>query len=116
MCNAFAITKINKDNATAESIRNEFVLKAICKVRARPEGTVNSNIPTGEVELLASAIEILNSSLTPPFMLDDDSISEMIRLEYRFMDLRRPMMQNNLRLRYRVAKVLSDFLDENGFI
>jgi aspartyl-tRNA synthetase len=102
--------------ATAESIRNEFVLKVVCKVRARPEGTVNLNIPTGEVEMLASVIEILNPSLTPPFMLDDDSISEMIRLEYRFMDLRRPMMQNNLRLRYRVAKVLRDFLDENGFM
>ena len=102
--------------ATAESIRNEFVLKVVCKVRARPEGTVNLNIPTGEVEMLASTIEILNPSLTPPFMLDDDSISEMIRLEYRFMDLRRPMMQNNLRLRYRVAKVLRDFLDENGFM
>ena len=100
----------------AESIRNEFVLKVVCKVRARPEGTVNLNIPTGEVEMLASTIEILNPSLTPPFMLDDDSISEMIRLEYRFMDLRRPMMQNNLRLRYRVAKVLRDFLDENGFM
>ena len=86
------------------------------KVRARPEGTVNLNIPTGEVEMLASTIEILNPSLTPPFMLDDDSISEMIRLEYRFMDLRRPMMQSNLRLRYRVAKVLRDFLDENGFM
>ncbi|MEY3955339.1 MAG: aspartyl-tRNA synthetase, partial [Pseudomonadota bacterium] len=102
--------------AIAESIRNEFVLKVVCKVRARPEGTVNLNIPTGEVEMLASVIEILNPSLTPPFMLDDDSISEMIRLEYRFMDLRRPMMQNNLRLRYRVAKVLRDFLDENGFM
>ena len=102
--------------AIAESIRNEFVLKVVCKVRARPEGTVNLNIPTGEVEMLASTIEILNPSLTPPFMLDDDSISEMIRLEYRFMDLRRPMMQNNLRLRYRVAKVLRDFLDENGFM
>jgi aspartyl-tRNA synthetase len=102
--------------ATAESIRNEFVLKVVCQVRARPEGTVNLNLPTGEVEMLASTIEILNPSLTPPFMLDDDSISEMIRLEYRFMDLRRPMMQNNLRLRYRVAKVLRDFLDENGFM
>jgi aspartyl-tRNA synthetase len=102
--------------STAESIRNEFVLKVVCKVRARPEGTINLNIPTGEVEMLASTIEILNPSLTPPFILDDDSISEMIRLEYRFMDLRRPMMQNNLRLRYRVAKVLRDFLDENGFM
>ena len=86
----------------AESIRNEFVLKVVCKVIARPDGTVNLNMPTGEVEMVASTIEILNPSLTPPFMLDDDSISEMIRLEYRFMDLRRPMMQNNLRLRYRL--------------
>lgn len=100
----------------AESIRNEFVLKVVCKVIARPDGTVNLNMPTGEVEMVASTIEILNPSLTPPFMLDDDSISEMTRLEYRFMDLRRPMMQNNLRLRYRVAKVLRDFLDENGFM
>jgi aspartyl-tRNA synthetase len=102
--------------ALAETVRNEFVLKVICKVRARPEGTVNANIPTGEVEMLASEIEILNPSLTPPFMLDDDNLSEMVRLEHRYIDLRRPAMQKNLMLRYRVAKTLRDHLDSNGFI
>ena len=100
----------------AESVRNEFVLKIVCKVRPRPEGTVNLNIPTGEVEMLASEIEILNPSLTPPFMLDDDNLSEMVRLEHRYIDLRRPAMQKNLMLRYRVAKVLRDQLDSQGFI
>jgi aspartyl-tRNA synthetase len=102
--------------AAAESVRNEFVLKVVCKVRARPEGTVNPNIPTGEVEMLASEIEILNPSLTPPFMLDDDNLTETVRLEHRYIDLRRPAMQKNLMLRYKVAKNLRDYLDENGFI
>jgi len=102
--------------ANAESVRNEFVLKVVCKVRARPEGTVNPNIPTGEVEMLASEIEILNPSLTPPFMLDDDNLSETVRLEHRYIDLRRPVMQKNMMLRYRVSKTLRDFLDVNGFI
>jgi aspartyl-tRNA synthetase len=102
--------------ALAETVRNEFVLKVVCKVRARPEGTVNANIPTGEVEMLASEIEILNPSLTPPFMLDDENLSEMVRLEHRYIDLRRPAMQKNLMLRYRVAKTLRDYLDSNGFI
>lgn len=102
--------------AIAESVRNEFVLKIVCKVRPRPEGTVNPNIPTGEVEMLASEIEILNPSLTPPFMLDDDNLSEMVRLEHRYLDLRRPVMQQNMMLRYRVSKVIRDYLDENGFI
>lgn len=100
----------------AETVRSEFVLKVVCKVRARPEGTVNPNIPTGEVEMLATEIEILNPSLTPPFMLDDDNLSEMVRLEHRYIDLRRPAMQKNLMLRYRVAKTLRDHLDSNGFI
>jgi len=100
----------------AETVRNEFVLKVVCKVRARPEGTVNANIPTGEVEMLASEIEILNPSLTPPFMLDDDTLTETVRLEHRYIDLRRPAMQKNLMLRYRVAKTLRDYLDVNGFI
>lgn len=100
----------------AETVRNEFVLKVVCKVRARPEGTVNPNIPTGEVEMLASEIEILNPSLTPPFMLDDDNLSEMVRLEHRYVDLRRPVMQKNLMLRYRVTKNLRDYLDDAGFI
>ena len=100
----------------AETVRSEFVLKVVCKVRARPEGTVNTNIPTGEVEMLATEIEILNPSLTPPFMLDDDNLSEMVRLEHRYIDLRRPAMQKNMMLRYRVAKTLRDHLDSNGFI
>jgi len=100
----------------AESVRNEFVLKIVCKVRARPEGTVNANIPTGEVEMLASEIEILNASLTPPFMLDDENLTETVRLQHRYIDLRRPAMQKNLMLRYRVAKTLRDYLDTNGFI
>ncbi|MDC0423490.1 aspartate--tRNA ligase [Methylophilaceae bacterium] len=101
---------------TAESIRNEFVLKVKCKVRPRPEGTVNKNLPTGEVEMLASEIEILNASLTPPFMLDDDSITESIRLEHRFIDLRRDEMQSNLQLRYNISKNIRQFLDEEEFI
>jgi aspartyl-tRNA synthetase len=102
--------------AAAETVRNEFVLKVVCKVRARPEGTVNTNIPTGEVEMLATEIEILNPSLTPPFMLDDDTLTETVRLEHRYIDLRRPAMQKNMMLRYKVAKNLRDYLDENGFI
>ncbi len=102
--------------AIAESVRNEYVLKIVCKVRARPEGTVNANIPTGEVEMLATEIEILNASLTPPFMLDDENLTETVRLEHRYIDLRRPAMQKNMMLRYRVAKTLRDYLDVNGFI
>ncbi len=101
---------------TAEEVRNEFVLKVICKVRPRPKGTVNPNLPTGEVEMLASEIEILNPSLTPPFMLDDENLTETVRLEHRYIDLRRPAMQKNLMLRYKVAKNLRDYLDDNGFI
>jgi len=102
--------------AIAETVRNEFVLKVVCKVRARPEGTVNPNLPTGEVEMLATEIEVLNASLTPPFMLDDENLTETVRLEHRYIDLRRPTMQKNLMLRYRVAKTLRDYLDTNGFI
>jgi aspartyl-tRNA synthetase len=102
--------------ALAESVRNEYVLKIVCKVRARPEGTVNPNIPTGEVEMLATEIEILNASLTPPFMLDDENLTETVRLQHRYIDLRRPAMQKNMMLRYRVAKTLRDHLDSNGFI
>ena len=100
----------------AESVRSEYVLKVSCKVRARPEGTVNSNIATGEVEMLATEIEILNASLTPPFMLDDENLTETVRLQHRYIDLRRPAMQKNMMLRYRVAKTLRDYLDVNGFI
>ena len=81
---------------TAETLRNEFVVRVTGKVRARPEGTVNPNLVSGEVEVLAGEIEILNPSLTPPFLMDDDNLSEKVRLEYRFLDLRRPQMQKNL--------------------
>ena len=102
--------------ATAETIRNEFVLKIVGRVRARPEGTENANLPTGQIEVIAEEIEILNPSLTPPFQLDDENLSENIRLTYRYLDLRRPPMQANMRLRYKVAKAMRDYLDTHGFI
>ena len=101
---------------TAEKLRNEFVVRVTGKVRERPAGTVNANLVSGEVEVLASEIEILNPSLTPPFMMDDDGLSENVRLEYRFLDLRRLQMQKNLKLRYKVAMAVRVFLDKHGFI
>ena len=101
---------------TAEHLRNEFVLKVTGKVRERPQGTVNPNLVSGEVEVLAGEIEILNPSLTPPFLMDDDTLSETVRLEYRFLDLRRLQMQKNLRLRYKTAMAVRNFLDKHGFI
>ncbi|MFI4922416.1 MAG: amino acid--tRNA ligase-related protein, partial [Burkholderiales bacterium] len=100
----------------AEKIRNEFVLKVTGKVRHRPEGTVNPDLISGEVEVLAHDIEILNSSLTPPFQLDDDNLSETTRLTHRVIDLRRPQMQANLNLRYKVAMEVRKFLDAHGFL
>ena len=100
----------------ADSLRNEFVIRVMGTVRNRPEGTVNPNLVSGEVEVLAQQIEVLNPSLTPPFMMDDDTLSENVRLEYRFLDLRRPEMQRNLRLRYRTAMAVRKFLDRYGFI
>ena len=87
--------------AIAEDVRNEFVLKVTGKVRRRPAGTENSNIRTGEIEMLCHELEILNASVTPPFQLDDDNLSETTRLTHRVLDLRRPQMQKNLMLRYR---------------
>ncbi|HEY0338496.1 MAG TPA: aspartate--tRNA ligase [Burkholderiales bacterium] len=102
--------------ATADKLRNEFVLKVVGRVRERPQGTVNPNLVSGEIEVLASEIEILNPALTPPFQMDDEHLSETVRLEYRFLDLRRPQMQKNLRLRYRAAMAVRRFLDREGFI
>jgi aspartyl-tRNA synthetase len=102
--------------ATADKLRNEYVLKIVGRVRERPNGTVNPNLVSGEVEVLASEIEILNASLSPPFQIDDEHLSETVRLEYRFLDLRRPQMQKNLRLRYRTAMAVRKFLDREGFI
>ncbi len=101
---------------TAEKLRNEFVVRVTGRVRERPPGTVNANLISGEVEVLAAEIEILNPSLTPPFMMDDDGLSENVRLEYRFLDLRRLQMQKNLKLRYKVAMAVRVFLDKHGFI
>ncbi|MGB9151135.1 MAG: aspartate--tRNA ligase, partial [Burkholderiales bacterium] len=102
--------------AVGEQVRNEFVLKVTGKVRPRPEGTVNKNLVSGEIEVLAKEIEILNPSLTPPFQLDDENLSETTRLTHRVVDLRRPQMQHNLKLRYKVAMETRKFLDAKGFI
>ncbi len=100
----------------AEDVRSEFVLKIEGLVRPRPAGTENPNMPTGMVEMLTRKLEVLNPSLTPPFQIDDDTINENIRLQYRYLDLRREPMQKNLRLRYRVSKLMRDYLDAHGFM
>ena len=102
--------------ATAERIRNEFVLKITGMVRRRPEGTANPNLTSGEIEVLAQDIEILNHAATPPFQLDEDNLSENVRLTHRVIDLRRPQMQKNMMLRYKVAMAFRRFLDAQGFI
>jgi len=102
--------------ALAERVRNEYVLKVTGKVRRRPDGTVNPDLRSGEVELVVHEVEILNPSATPPFQLDDENLSETVRLEHRVLDLRRPAMQRNLRLRHRAASAARRFLDEQGFI
>ncbi|WIT10078.1 aspartate--tRNA ligase [Paucibacter sediminis] len=100
----------------AEDVRNEFCLKIVGKVRARPAGTENANLTSGKIEILCHELEVLNPSVTPPFQLDDENLSETTRLTHRVLDLRRPYMQNNLMLRYRVAMEARKFLDEHGFI
>ena len=100
----------------ADSVRNEFVIEVEGVVRERPAGTTNAGLRSGAIEVLAGRIEVLNPSLTPPFQIDDDNLSETVRLEYRFLDLRRPAMQRNLRLRYRVAMAVRRYLDAEGFI
>ena len=101
---------------TAEGVRNEFCIQVKGLVRARPEGTVNDNLKSGKIEVLCHEMTVLNPSVTPPFQLDDDNLSETTRLTHRVLDLRRPYMQNNLMLRYRVAMETRKFLDANGFI
>ncbi len=101
---------------TAEGVRNEFCLKVVGLVRARPAGTENANLVSGKVEVLCHALEVLNPSVTPPFQIDDDNLSETTRLTHRVLDLRRPAMQKNLMLRYRVAMEVRKYLDEQGFV
>ncbi|MFN3296830.1 aspartate--tRNA ligase [Caldimonas sp.] len=100
----------------AEGVRNEFCLKVVGKVRARPAGTENANLTSGKVEVLCLELEVLNPSVTPPFQIDDENLSETTRLTHRVLDLRRPYMQKNLMLRYKVAMEVRKFLDANGFI
>ncbi len=100
----------------AEGVRNEYCLKVVGLVRARPAGTENANLVSGKIEVLAHEVEVLNPSVTPAFQLDDDNLSETVRLTHRVLDLRRPQMQKNLMLRYRVAIEVRKFLDEQGFI
>jgi aspartyl-tRNA synthetase len=100
----------------AEDIRNEFCVQIKGLVRARPAGTTNDSIKSGKIEILCHELVVLNPSVTPPFQLDDDNLSETTRLTHRVLDLRRPYMQNNLMLRYRVAMTVRNYLDQNGFI
>ena len=100
----------------AEDVRNEYCVQITGLVRARPDGTTNDNLKSGKIELLCHELKVLNPSVTPPFQLDDDNLSETTRLTHRVLDLRRSYMQNNLMLRYRVAMEVRKFLDANGFI
>jgi aspartyl-tRNA synthetase len=102
--------------AAAERLRSEYVVQITGLVRARPEGTVNANLPTGRIEVLGRSIEVLNKAETPPFQLDDDTVGEETRLKYRYVDLRRPLMQKNLRLRHDVIRRIRNKMDELGFI
>ena len=105
-----------KSFALADSVRNEYVLRAKGKVRPRPEGTVNPDMPTGEVEVLGKELVILNAAKTPPFQLDAHSdAGEDVRLRYRYMDLRRPEMQHRMQARARITSVVRSFLEESGF-
>jgi len=100
----------------AEQIRNEYVLQVKGQVRLRPEGTQNRELTTGMIEVLATDLIVLNESETPPFQIDDEDVNEESRLRYRYIDLRRSVMQNNMRMRVNVVNVLRHFLDDNGFM
>lgn len=102
--------------AIADSVRNEYVVRITGRVRHRPEGSVNPELPTGAVEVLGHSIEVLNKANTPPFQLDDEHVQDDVRLRYRYIDLRRPQMQHNIRLRSQVCKSLRNFLDKQGFL
>jgi aspartyl-tRNA synthetase len=97
-------------------LRNEFCIQVTGLVRARPDGTQNDNLKSGNIEVLCHGLVVLNPSVTPPFQLDEENLSETTRLTHRVLDLRRPYMQNNLILRYRVSMEVRKFLDANGFI
>ncbi|MFA5628952.1 MAG: aspartate--tRNA ligase [Dehalococcoidales bacterium] len=101
----------------ANSLRNEYVIQITGQVSLRPEGTINPNLPTGEIEILADSVKILNPSKTPPFYINEDiDIDENLRLKYRYLDIRRERMKNNIVLRHRVTKMMRDFMDNRGFL
>jgi aspartyl-tRNA synthetase len=101
---------------TAEEVRNEFCVQVVGLVRARPEGTTNDGLKSGKIEVLCHELNVLNPSVTPPFQMDDENLSETTRLTHRVMDLRRPHMQRNMMLRYKTAIQVRNFLDKEGFI
>ncbi len=113
---------VDEDNtpdahANASNARNEYVLQVKGLVRLRPEGTANTELATGDIEVVASEIEILNASKTPPFYINkEDTIDEVVRMKYRYLDLRRPAMQKNIILRHKVIKFIRDYLDEQSFV
>jgi len=102
--------------AIADAVRNEYVIQISGRVRRRPEGTVNPDLPTGEVEVLGHSIKILNKALTPPFQLDEEHVNDDVRLRFRYIDLRRQEMQRNIRLRSTISRLLRNYLDERGFL
>jgi len=102
--------------AIAEQVRNEYVLKVSGRVRARPAGPTNDDPPTGQIEVLAKVLSVLNAAETPPFQLDDEDVQEETRMRYRYVDLRRPEMQQRMRLRSAVTQKLRGFLDASGFL
>ena len=102
--------------AVAETLRNEYVVRVTGRVRRRPEGTLNPNLPTGEVEVLGYTLELLNRARTPPFQLDDENVQDDIRLRYRYVDLRREDMQENIKLRSRATRAIRAYLDGRGFL
>jgi aspartyl-tRNA synthetase len=102
--------------ATAEQVRGEFVLQVEGRVRPRPQGTVNPDMVTGKIEVLGHSLTVLNSAETPPFQLDEEDVNEETRLRYRYVDLRRPFMQQRLIMRSRITRAIREFLDEQGFI
>ena len=101
---------------TADRVRNEYVLRMLGRVRRRQEGAENPNMATGEIEVLGSELEVLNRAQTPPFRLDEYSdAGEDVRLRHRYLDLRRPEMQQHLRIRARAAAIVRRYLEEQGF-
>ena len=103
--------------AKAQAVRSEYVIAVVGEVRSRPEGTINPNLDTGEIEIYAQELRILNRAKTPPFYIEENVNSdEILRLKYRYLDLRRPEMQRSIILRHRVAKAMRDFLDTKGFL